>query len=995
MVSATPGLMAQMTGFLTRKRYKYATVFIDQFSRLSYVHLQKTATAEETIEGKEAFERFALSHGVVIQAYHADNGIFKSNKWVHRCQQDEQTLTFAAVNAHHMNGFAERRIKEIQDLARSMLLHATRRWPGTVDATLWPYAARAANDVLNETPWPTDPDNKSPLQLFATTEVDVQSKHYHTFGCPVYVLESELQTGKPFGKWKSRAKVGVYLGRSPRHNRNVALVLSRHTGHVSPQFHVAYDDTFRTVRDEPLEPSTWQLKTGFYDPTSSTSAPTPPTPSTRLAEGDSRKRKRNRKGQKVIMALDKPDIPMDSAEEARQPTREGNAQPNHQEGEATQPNGNAQPNHQEGEATQPHGNAQPHQEGVATQQGHNPHSEGDPTNIPHQEGVDTDQVERMRQLPESRSGRKRLKPLRYVQAEAATTTDQPSTDLDPNPSDAEMKTNEEIITMADTRGPVYAYQSTSDPDTMYLHQAMKAEDREQFLQAMDKEVEDQMENGNFKIIPMSDVPKGKLILPAVWQMKRKRDIRTREIKKWKARLNIDGSRMKEGEHYDLTYAPVASWNSIRTLMILAIKNGWHTVQLDYIQAFPQAPVERELYMRVPKGYNIKNGDDKEYALRVEKNVYGQKQSGRVWNQFLVRKLRKIGFKQSKVDECIFYRGRAIYLLYTDDSILASPTKAEADKVIHDLKAIGLKLTEEGDIKDFLGVNVDEKEDGSIHLTQPHLIDQILEDLKFRDDTEPKPTPAVASVMLGRHPESEDFDRSFHYASVIGKLNYLERATRPDIGYSTHQCARFSSCPKKEHGKAVRYIGRYLKGTRNEGLILRPNDSGELTMHVDADFVGNWDPKLTEDRDTARSRHGYVISYSGCPIVWKSSLQTEVCLSSTESEYTGLSYGLRDAIPIMRLLDEMKDKGFPIPSSKPKVHCRVFEDNSGALETAKIHKYRPRTKHLHVKLHHFRDYVERGAISIHKISTANQPADFLTKPLNAELFTRHRRTVMGW
>jgi hypothetical protein len=79
------------------------------------------------------------------------------------------------------------------------------------------------------------------------------------------------------------------------------------------------------------------------------------------------------------------------------------------------------------------------------------------------------------------------------------------------------------------------------------------------------------------------------------------------------------------------------------------------------------------------------------------------------------------------------------------------------------------------------------------------------------------------------------------------------------------------------------------------------------------------------------------------------MQTEIALSSTESEYTGLSYALRDAIPIMELLKELKKKEFPVRSTIPNVHCKVFEDNSGALEMATVHKPRPRTKHLNVKL----------------------------------------------
>ena len=122
---------------------------------------------------------------------------------------------------------------------------------------------------------------------------------------------------------------------------------------------------------------------------------------------------------------------------------------------------------------------------------------------------------------------------------------------------------------------------------------------------------------------------------------------------------------------------------------------------------------------------------------------------------------------------------------------------------------------------------------------------------------------------------------------------------------------------------------------------------------------------------------------------------EIVLSSTESEYIGISYALREVIPIMELLKEMKHQGFPISTLKPQIHCKVFEDNSGALEMARTHKYRPRTKHLNVKLHHFRDYVTRGEISIHKVDTLEQLADYLTKPVSQEILEHLRTKVMGW
>jgi hypothetical protein len=125
------------------------------------------------------------------------------------------------------------------------------------------------------------------------------------------------------------------------------------------------------------------------------------------------------------------------------------------------------------------------------------------------------------------------------------------------------------------------------------------------------------------------------------------------------------------------------------------------------------------------------------------------------------------------------------------------------------------------------------------------------------------------------------------------------------------------------------------------------------------------------------------------------LQSEFALSSTESEITGLSFSLRDAIPIMNLLGEMKTMGLPVGTLTATVHGRVFEDNSGAVEIAKVPKYRPRTKHLNNRLHYFSSYVDIGQISIHKIDTLNQPADLLTKPLGTDAVGKFRKMIMGW
>ena len=223
------------------------------------------------------------------------------------------------------------------------------------------------------------------------------------------------------------------------------------------------------------------------------------------------------------------------------------------------------------------------------------------------------------------------------------------------------------------------------------------------------------------------------ILPAVWQMRRNCDAKTGKIKKYKARLNADGLRMKKGEHYEMTYSPVTSWNSVRMLLTLTALHGWHTRQIDYVQAFTQAPIEKTLYMRVPAGVELECGSDpKDYVLKLHCNIYGQKQAGRVWNHYLVAKLIELGFQQLKVDECVFYRGKSLYVLCTDDSLIAGPDVEEIDQIIKDLSdKAKLAITVEGDLADFLGVSIDRRDDGTIHLSQPNLIQQILKDLRLR------------------------------------------------------------------------------------------------------------------------------------------------------------------------------------------------------------------------------------------------------------------------
>ena len=175
--------------------------------------------------------------------------------------------TFAGVNAHHQNGIAERRTRELEELARSTLIHATSCWQHSVMANLWPFAIRhACNAAINHTPSFQDPGQRAPIELFEATKVSRNPKHWKLFGLPVYVLDNNLpaRTGTVSQmETLCQSRGGVYIGKLPQHSRNMALVLDRSTALVSPQFHVlTFDTPFDSVKGITV-PSMWQTKAGF------------------------------------------------------------------------------------------------------------------------------------------------------------------------------------------------------------------------------------------------------------------------------------------------------------------------------------------------------------------------------------------------------------------------------------------------------------------------------------------------------------------------------------------------------------------------------------------------------------------------------------------------------------------------------------------------------------------------------------------------------------
>ena len=204
----------------------------------------------------------------------------------------------------------------------------------------------------------------------------------------------------------------------------------------------------------------------------------------------------------------------------------------------------------------------------------------------------------------------------------------------------------------------------------------------------------------------------------------------------------------------------------------------------------QAPIQTPLYMNIPKGYKTpKDENNRPMVLKLVRNVYGQKQGPKVWGDFLHRGLTKASFTQSQVDPCLYYRPGLIFLVYIDDCLLLSSKDELIDQGIHDLRAAEprFNMEDQGSVNDFLGIQVKHKPNGEITLTQPQLIASILKDLHLdKDNVITRKTPCLSTVLLHKDPNGQPMTNEFNYRSVIGKLNFLEKSTQPDIAYAVHQ-----------------------------------------------------------------------------------------------------------------------------------------------------------------------------------------------------------------
>ena len=697
LVSSQPGLLAQLSGHLTRRRVTCATIFKDHFSDFIFCHLQCSSGHEETLSAKWSFERFARDCSVTISSYRADNGRFAEQAFRDECDLQQQSISFCPVGAHHQNGIAEASIKHSTLGSRTILLHAQRLWPEAITTMLWPFALKEFIRTSNY--FRLDDAGRSPYMRFTGADSLPIMSQQHPWGCPVYVLEAKLQCNpKGIPKWDPRARLGVYLGHSPLHAGSVALVLNPGTGHVSPQYHLVFDDNFTTVRHlrEGNVPRNWRelvLSSSFSSTDEQYSLS-----DTWLNQN----------------SLD-PDDP-NSAPPFSAPPRSFPSLPPVSEGAIMESSTSVS----EGVDFSPPSSStfESDQEIAPSVSFQLPVCEGDALasnslssdlTMPEfinletsglrcssrckkksSKALEVDSTPEMKRLSQfnlfSHFGGSKLYHSLYSHNQRMHLVSKTSSkSFFAKSVDVFHRLNMHYDGTANIFS-TFAMAALNDSNDVYTYREMlKQSDVAKFVEAMIKEITDHEERRHWICIPRSQMPRGTSTILAIWSFKRKR-LPSGEILKWKARLCCHGGMQQWGINYWETYAPVVSWAAVRLLLLIASLNKIPTKSIDFVLAFPQAELEVPVYMELPAGFNPEDGESKKgCVLKVVKNLYGLKNASFHWFETLKEGLEARNFRQSDVDSCVFIRNNCVMLVYVDDCIITSPEMKVIDAFVESMQ----------------------------------------------------------------------------------------------------------------------------------------------------------------------------------------------------------------------------------------------------------------------------------------------------------------------
>ncbi|PLW38782.1 hypothetical protein PCASD_12562 [Puccinia coronata f. sp. avenae] len=455
-------------------------------------------------------------------------------------------------------------------------------------------------------------------------------------------------------------------------------------------------------------------------------------------------------------------------------------------------------------------------------------------------------------------------------------------------------------------------------------------------------------------------------LDTTWVFKRKFDA-DGELLKYKARLCVRGFRQIEGIDYDATFAPTGRLTTLRLILGLAALHDYDIQQMDVKCAFLNGIPDEDLFIKVPDGVGVELPPG--HGLKLQKSLYGLKQSPRCWYKSLKDFFVSVNFQPSAVDPCLFVhqdpaRFCCVYI-HVDDLVIVGPDVAFLKTAITNR----FEMDDLGDCKWVLGMRVTrDRPNRTITLSQDRYCKEILDEygmLDCRSIGAPLPTNATTCPI-----DPAPISPGFNFRRGVGLLNYLVQCTRPDLAFTCSYLSQYLNNPSKTHQNHFLHVLRYIQHTKSYGLTLgavSPTPS-TLVAYADASYA---------TATQAYSFAGSAILHNGL-IGWRcAKMDSDApATSTTESEYRACSECGQDILWTQQLLDSLRPF-LTLPPAEVTLHC----DNQGALALLKNSIYQHRTRHINVRYHWLRHHIEQDeSFHLSYIPTDQNLADFLTKAL---------------
>jgi RNA:NAD 2'-phosphotransferase (TPT1/KptA family) len=451
--------------------------------------------------------------------------------------------------------------------------------------------------------------------------------------------------------------------------------------------------------------------------------------------------------------------------------------------------------------------------------------------------------------------------------------------------------------------------------------------------------------------------------------------------RYKARLVALGYQQRPSD-YSETYAATPQIAAVRMAIALSLMLNWGASQLDVRAAFVQAhlPEDEQVYMTLPGRAGL--------VYRLMRSLYGLKQAAYRWSEDVSKTLQKEGFEAIDGDTCLYTHrdedGKivCVIVLHVDDCLLIAEDGVR--EAMEEKLMCNYEMTKSA-ARWFLKMKIGYAADGSsVTLSQPEYAEAILEHAKL-EGCKPVTTPMRKLPTEPQAPiteEEADFMRDKDYGGLVGMLSHYTTQTRPDLALSVAQLQRFTKDPRPQHWKAAERVVRYIAGTKNYGLRFTKDGFKEIVGYSDSDWAGRVDDR--------KSTSGYVFSFMGAAIAWKSKKQPSVARSTAEAELIALDLAVREARWLRKMcygLDvNLTDDG--------KAPClTVFEDNEACLNIAKGSRWSNETKHVDVKFFAVKEDVKENRVRMKQIATKDNLADMFTKPLGRVKFENFR-TALG-